>query len=123
MGSFGKCNGGGRRSAPRRPAPLLAMLTTLTGSHEAHLIDISQTGARLSGNDLPNENDELVIALGPVRAFGCVAWKHDCECGIAFDGPVPAIDVERVRHKANTSAGLTPDERAALEDWTVGLAR
>lgn len=123
MGSFGKCKGGGRRSAPRRAAPLIAVLTTLTGSHDAQLIDISRTGARLSGNDLPNEGDELIVTVGGVRAFGCVAWQHDGECGIAFDGPLPAMDVERVRHDAANGGGLTPDQRAAFEDWTLGLAR
>jgi hypothetical protein len=99
------------------------MVTTFTGSHEAHLIDISQTGARLSGNDLPNEGDELILVVETVRAFGCVAWKHDDECGIAFDGPLPAMDIEILRHKAARGSGLTPYERAAFEDWTLGLAR
>src|SRR5688572_8767748 len=123
MSTFGKCNGGGRRSATRVKAPLIAVLTTLTDSHAAVLVDISRSGVRLRGDDLPPTGQELIVSIESVRSFGSVAWKHDGECGIAFDGPLPPGDVQLIRQKAAKGAGFAPELRAAFDDWTLGLAR
>lgn len=121
--SFGKREGGGRRIAPRQAAPLIAIITTLSDSHTATLVDISKTGVRLRGDDLPGEGDELILTLESVRTFGCVAWKHDGECGIALYVPLPVGDVQSIRQKAAKLGGVTPELRAAFDDWTLGVAR
>lgn len=123
LGVFGKCSGGGRRSAVRRTAPLIAILSTLTENHTAVLIDVSETGVRVRGDDLPLEGDELIITIEGVRSFGTVSWTMDGECGIAFDAPLPARDVAVLCQKAATGRGISPEARAAFEDWTLGLAR
>lgn len=123
MGSFGKCGGGGRRLAPRQAAPLIAVVSTLSTSHAATVVDISTTGVRLRGDDLPGIGAELILGIENIRTFGCVAWRRGGECGIAFDDPLPPCDVELVRRKAAASRGLSPEMRAAYDDWTLGLAR
>ena len=120
---FGKCEGGGRRLSARERAPLVAVFTTLTRSHNAVLIDISRTGARLTGDDLPQHGEDFILSIEGIRTFGSVAWSADGECGIAFDGPLPLDDVERVREKVIRCRGFTPGLNAAYEDWTAGFAR
>ena len=121
--AFGKCDGGGRRTAPRQAAPLIAIITTLKDTHEARLVDVSTTGVRLKGEDLPVEGEELFLTIESVRTFGCVAWRRDGECGIAFEGPLPPDAVNGLRQKAAKMGGQPPELRAAFEDWTLGLAR
>ena len=123
MSQFGKCNGGGRRSAHRQSAPLMAVIATLRHTYSAILVDVSCTGVRLRGEELPGVGDELMLTIETVRGFGTIAWKHDGECGIAFDEPLAAADVDELRRRASNSHGYSPELRAALDDWNVGLAR
>ena len=123
MSEFGKCRGGGRRVAPRTAAPVAAVLTTLSETLTAIVIDISRTGVRLRGDVMPSEGQELMMAVEDVRAFGCVAWRHDGECGLALEEPLPLDDVENIRRKALANRFYTPELREAFEDWTVGKAR
>lgn len=123
MTNFGKCSGGGRRSAVRQTAPLIVVLSTLTRSHAAVLVDVSQTGVRVRGDDLPDEGEELNIGIEGIRNFGSVSWKHDDECGIAFDDPLSEPDVATLCRKASNSRGYSIEARAAFDDWNLGLAR
>ena len=123
MNSFGRCGGGGRRRAARASTPLIALITTVANAHSAILVDLSPTGARVRGEDLPETADELMFAVEKVRAFGKVAWNAGGECGIEFDGPLPPADVHAVRQAAAATAGLGAELKAAMDDWAVGLAR
>ena len=87
--TFGKMEGGGRRSAPREAAPLLAICTTVTRTHEVILVDVSSSGARLRGPDLPQVGDGLFLSIGKIKAFGTVAWAECHQFGVAFDAPLP----------------------------------
>lgn len=91
MSTFGKCQGGGRRTAKRSKVPLIAVVMTLTESRSAVVVDISATGARLRAKDLPQEGCELFLTLEGVVVFGTVAWSRRSECGIAFDGKLKAL--------------------------------
>jgi hypothetical protein len=101
----------------------VAVISTLTRTHSATLVDVSQTGVRLSGDDLPEEGEELFLGIEQIRTFGCVAWKRDGECGLAFDEPLPAAELQELRRKAGNGRGLSLEMRTALEDWNLGLAR
>lgn len=123
MGTFGKCKGGGRRSAPRTKAPLIAIVTTLKGSHSAIVVDISSTGARLRGTDLPIAGEDMFVTIEQIIAFGTVAWARDGELGLAFDQPLSPGDEKLLRRNASVFAGMSADLRAAFDDWTRGVAR
>lgn len=123
MGSFGKRNGGGRRSAARLSAPLIALVTTFRESRSAVLVDVSATGAKLRGRDLPAVFEELIIAIDGTTAFGTVAWEAGDERGVAFDVPLQAAEEARLRDKVAHARGMPPEFRHAFEDWTQGLAR
>ena len=123
MSSFGKRKGGGRRSAPREPAPLGAVFTTITRSHRAFVIDVSSTGVRLRGEDLPSAGEPLEISIEAVHGFGYVMWSDHGECGIEFDEPLSADDVMVLRNRVARMAGLPLQFKAALDDWMTGFAR
>ena len=123
MSAFGKCEGGGRRSTARAEAPLMAVFTTRTRTHTAVLADVSSTGARLRGADLPIMGEDLLLGIDTVRAFGIVAWSENGECGIAFDAPLQADEEEALRQKVSAARGLPPDIKAAFDNWVVGCGR
>ncbi len=123
MKIFGKSHGGGRRSAPREKAPLFALFSTITRSHRAIVVDISATGARLRGTDLPGTGDLLEVSIDGLRAFASIIWSDGRQCGIAFESPLTSAEVERLRQKVTAVAGLSPQLKAALDDWMTGFAR
>jgi len=122
MNLFGKCGGGGRRSASRSTAPLIAIFTTLTGSQSALVVDVSSTGVRLRTPNLPKMGEDLLVAIEDVRAFGTVAWSEHGECGIAFDPALPFEDEQQLQSRASAARGL-PEVKAAFDSWVVGCGR
>lgn len=125
MRAFGRSNGGGRRSASRALAPLPAVFMTIARTDTAAVIDISCTGVRLRGRDLPPRGEEMELKVEEVRVFGIVAWAEDDECGVAFEAPLMPFEVDRLRRKAGVPrlATLSVEDRLALETWLVGDAR
>jgi hypothetical protein len=119
---FGKSQGGGRRKSARSDAPLLVGLSTLTDDFRAAIVNLSHTGARFCGPELPNESEDLIIRANRVQAFGKVIWKQANECGVAFDSPLDDAIVAALREAANlpSGLGLSAEEQAALEDWQRG---
>ncbi len=122
---FGRASGGGHRSAARVAAPLPVIVRTLTSRRCAALFDISETGARLSGEDLPGEGEEVDLTIDTVKAFGTVAWSTGDECGIRFEERITLFDVARLQRNVGSGAErwLTVDQRLALEHWLHGNSR
>jgi hypothetical protein len=125
MREFGKAKGGGRRSAARVKAPVLARLSTVTEDYRAILQDISGTGAQLSATQLPPDQADVIFRADTVQCFGRVAWSKDGQCGVAFESPLYPAEVDRLRWLANiwNHATMTPEERAAAEEWKLGCGR
>lgn len=122
---FGRRAGGGRRKAPREPVQVQAIVATVTWSTPLVLLDISKTGARLRGSDLPRLLEEVMVGAGRVRAFGTVVWREGDECGVAFDNPVDGLCVYDLRRET-TFVSVTArslEEKLAAEDWLSGMAR
>lgn len=123
MTVFGKRIGGGRRVDGRFSAPLVAQLSTLAKTFRTVLVDLSATGARLQGSDLPRHDDDLYFSAGDVKAVATVKWRRDMECGIQFCEPLPQEQVIALRTHVAEGANLPPEMRAALQDWVMGIAR
>lgn len=123
--SFGKREGGGRRSARRVSAPLPAILITMSERHPAILFNISETGARLRAKDAPGKDTELFLQVGTLDVYARVIWAKGEQCGLKFQSPIRAWDVERLRHEASkgTQARLTAAQKGGADDWTTGVAR
>lgn len=123
MRKFGLSKGGGRRSAARVKAPILAQLSTVTHNYRATLDDISATGAQLSAPDLPNVGEDVIFRADTVQSFGEVVWLKDGRCGVAFESALYSMEVDRLRWLANVwnAATMTAEEKAAAEEWRLGL--
>jgi hypothetical protein len=122
MSTFGKSKGGGRRSAPRSAAPLVGLLTTMEGTRSAVIVDVSATGARLCGKDLPGKWSDFFISLDGVVTFGTVQWEDGDERGVEFDARLDPADEKLLQQKIRDARGMPPEFKAAFEDWTSGLA-
>ena len=121
--TFGKRGGGGRRGAPREAAPLLAVYTTVTKSHEVVLVDVSSSGARLRGPILPEIGDELFVSVEHIKAFGKVVRIEEREFAIEFDQSLLSEDLTILRDKVKQGAGFSPEEKAAIDGWVLGVER
>jgi len=123
MMAFGRSSGGGRRDSSREAAPLCVVLTGLSKTYEAVLVDLSATGARVRSSKLPSVGDDLYLSVCKVKAFCIVRWQRGDECGVRFDEPLLQDEVMSVRREVLTGAGLPTVFRAALDDWVLGIAR
>lgn len=125
MPLFGKRIGGGRRGASREKLPMPAMLSTIENFHMAMVVDLSDTAARLQGDNLPPVDEVVSIKLDCVRTFGVVAWSTGGECGVRFDEPLTKFEFERLRREVRLAslAWRTVHERLALDGWASGMAR
>ena len=121
--TFGKQGGGGRRSAPREAAPLLAVYTTVTKSHEVVLVDVSNSGARLRGPNLPEAGEQLFVTIENFKTFGTVVRVEGHEFAVGFDQPLPSEDLAFLRSKVKEGAGFSPEEKAAIDGWVLGVER
>ncbi|QNM82823.1 PilZ domain-containing protein [Sphingomonas sabuli] len=115
----------GRRSEPRVCLVLPASAEAISGYRSIRLLDVSVTGARLEGRDLPAAGRDIVLRCGPMDAFGTIAWTANNRCGMQFDEPLSRGDLMALRQLADAEAdcGMTTEERQAAADWLNGLAR
>jgi hypothetical protein len=63
--------------------------------------DLSETGAKLQGRDLPSAGERLLINFGETGLFATVAWSRRDECGIVFDGQLDTRGVAQLRSEAD----------------------
>ena len=124
MEKFGKRVDGieGRRAAVRQNVSMPASMFSLEHSRVVIVEDISTTGAKLSGGDLPRLGEDVWIKAGPVDAFGTVVWADEFVCGVTFEQPLNSTEDEFIRAEARMMSltNLTAAERAALADWRTG---
>lgn len=125
MSVFGKCGGGGRRRASREPMPLPAVVSTVDESRALELVDLSATGAKLRGRNLPEKGEAMWVKIEDIRRFAMCIWTSGRDCGVEFDTPIDGFDVERVRCQARvaTLSSGSLMEQLAMEDWESGFAR
>ena len=123
MVAFGKSMGGGRRSAPRETTPMVATVSTLTRSHSAVVVNVSTSGARLRGAELPKMGEDLVVSIETVQAFGTVIWCDQGEAGIEFDPPLDLDEEALLRRRMALLQGLPLSTRFAFETWVEGCGR
>lgn len=124
MDKFGKRVDGidGRRAAVRQIVSMPASMFSLEHSRVVIVEDISTTGAKLTGDDLPKLGEDVWIKAGPVDAFGTVVWADEYVCGVTFEQPLAPSEDDFIRAEARLMSltKLTAAERAALADWRNG---
>ncbi len=115
----------GRRSEPRAYLVLPASAELLTGHLRVRLLDLSASGARIEGQDLPEPGKDVVLRCGGVDTFGTVTWAANGRCGVHFDEAISGRELVAIRALAQSfhRSDMTAEEREAAADWANGLAR
>ena len=104
---------------------LPASAEAISGHRPVQLLDVSRTGAKLEGRDLPLVGKDVILRCGDVDSFGTVAWAEGPRCGITFDEQISLSELIHLRDLgfAVAQANLTPEEMEAASDWKNGIAR
>jgi hypothetical protein len=89
------------RRSPREAVMLAGSAMSVTRSRSVVVHDISANGAALGGRDLPPAGDDVVMVVGPVDSFGRVVWRSGDNCGITFDQPIRAEQIEQMKESAD----------------------
>lgn len=115
----------GRRAERRACIQLPASVEALSGRNSVSLLDVSRTGARLEGADLPAIGKDIILRCGAIDTLGTVVWATCGRCGVHFDEPISRQDLIALRNVEAEAerSGITADELQATEDWANGLAR
>jgi hypothetical protein len=115
----------GRRSEPRATLHLSGDAQGLDGHHAVKVLDISRTGARIEGSQLPAVGKNIILRCGDIDTFGSIAWSASGRSGIHFDEPIALRELVTIRALAEERSRLpwTAEEREAAADWMSGLAR
>jgi hypothetical protein len=116
---------GGLRRAVRGDILIRAAMMTLTETVGVDLLDLSTSGAKLRGRDLPAPGQEVVVLLGRLEAFGWVIWRDEDQCGVHFDVPLSenARSIVESERGPNFFATTSGEDILAASDWHNGLAR
>lgn len=88
----------GRRRQSRLQVRLPARLITLGGTHCAVLADLSEGGARVTGDvSGVRVGGQAVLQWDRYETFGLIVWVGTGQCGLAFYDPITERDVLRTR--------------------------
>ncbi len=111
---------------------LKATLETARGSLPVLLRNLSQEGALIKADDLPEEGTRVLFHRDGLSVPSRIAWSHCGLAGIAFDFPLFPKEILRhipprqpktaVPFKKRPGLGaqpLTPGERALIERWAT----
>ena len=92
---------GGQRRSVREAVVLAASALGFERSMSVLVPDLSETGARLQGRNLPAPRERLLINFGQTGIFATVAWSGPDQCGIVFDKPLDKRGVAQLRSEAD----------------------
>lgn len=84
------------RAAVRSKLFRLANLLTAHGAERAHLLDVSETGARLHCATRLAAGDEVAIAAAGVTARGRIVWAEGGRLGLRFHRRLGADELARL---------------------------
>jgi hypothetical protein len=102
---------------------LIARVSTLTKNFSTHLIDVSSIGVRLHGENLPLPGEDVLVSVEGVKGFGTIVWQKGDTRGVAFEPSLFPSEVQKLRQLVSQAQGLSPDLKAAWDDWELGMAR
>ena len=123
--TFGAQSGGGRRADARYMIYATASVATFDERHVIVIEDVSATGAKLTGAELPIAGSEIMLRARSGSFFASVVWAQKGWCGIQFEQSLAAAELDDLRREAvpNSFSTMALDRRIAAEDWQNGLAR
>jgi hypothetical protein len=103
MPTFGRRNDGlaGRRRTPREEVVLAGSARSLGASRPVVVSDVSPKGAKLQGREMDTLDQVVLISVGEIDLFACVAWASKDECGVNFDEDLSPQLVSHIKREAN----------------------
>lgn len=125
-----------QRRSRRSNVMLKATLEVRGGSRTVVLRNLSEDGALVRGEDLPEPGTPVLFHRQGLSVPSRVAWLHGEHAGIAFDSPLypremlrhvpepeakPPPDIKR--RPGLASRPLSPAERMLIESWATESAR
>lgn len=111
---FGRRTDGptGRRHATRERINVPISLYSVDQSRVALLADVSYSGCRLQGMNLPDVGRDVLLKVADVELFGEIVWKEDRERGVRFDQPISEMDLDDLRKVLSRQRGdESPDPK------------
>ena len=97
---FGKRQSSGppeRRATKRDPLGIAVSLYSVGLSRVVLMADVSPTGARFKGHDLPPVGKDVMLIAGEVELFGEVVRSSEGEAAIHFDQPIGPEELEMLQ--------------------------
>jgi hypothetical protein len=94
--TFGKLNVR-QRSVPRAKAGRSASLASADKRYLVTLVDVSRTGARLSGPEMPHIGEDVLFRAASVEMLATVVRSATHECAVDFATPIAAPEVQRLQ--------------------------
>jgi hypothetical protein len=89
-----------RRKQPREAVALAASAMSVTRSRSVMINDVSNTGARLNGRDLPPPGDDILMIVGSQDRMGTVIWRTVEHCGVQLDESLDASALDLMKQEA-----------------------
>lgn len=123
--AFGKSLGGGRRERKRNPLSLGAWIVGVSTRRRVAVVDLSREGAKLKAAEVQEEGQVLWLRILDVERLATVQWARGAYSGVLFDEPLTTLELRELHRQDTISAAtkLKTEERLAIDDWTLGLAR
>ncbi len=119
----------GRRSRSRLKTNLSGRITTLNGTQNVQLLDISLTGARLALSDRRGITDHLRSGMDAAlewdrfEAFGTIIWSARDEFGMRFDEgvhPKVLIETRDLHDRQKRTCGDQYENIQSARNWAHG---
>jgi hypothetical protein len=87
VSSFGKRPDGptGRRWIKRKRVALTGSAMFIGGTRSIVINDLSLSGGRISGRELPAVGTRVLVSVGSQSVLGKIAWANEDDRGIAFE--------------------------------------
>lgn len=79
-----------RRSAARRSIFVAGSAVTIQGSKSVVVENLSSSGAKIRGRDLPEKGKQILVWMEGLDVLGSVAWTRSDGCGVRFDASIDA---------------------------------
>jgi hypothetical protein len=103
-------SGESRRGAIRSRVLMVAKLATSARDIDVRIRDVSATGARIEGADLPRPGSDVILKRGGFQAFASVIWSDGNAAGIQFDEPFDERELMLKLKELPARAAPDPDQ-------------
>lgn len=61
------------------------------------MVDVSQSGARIAGPNLPPAGKDVLLKIDDIELFGSVVRASESEAAMKFDRPIGPKELESLR--------------------------